>query len=93
LGRGVGERSLENIHQYGEKMIMILKTLGSQKGSPAAAEEGAEGRGGGRGGGGERRRVQCRLSSNLCTARGDWALHPEDLSQTTVHPTEYQSRP
>jgi len=29
-------------------MIMILKTLGSQKGSPVAAEEeGAEGRGGG----------------------------------------------
>ena len=34
---------------------MIVKTLGSQKGSPAAAEEGAEGRGGGRGEGGERR--------------------------------------
>ena len=32
--------------------------------------------------------VVVRLSSNLCTARGDWALHPEDLSQTTVHPTE-----
>jgi len=29
-----------------------------------------------------------RLSSNPCTARGDWALYPEDLSQTTVHPTE-----
>jgi len=29
-----------------------------------------------------------RLSSNPCTARGDWALHPEDLSQTTVHPTQ-----
>jgi len=31
-------------------MIMIVKTPGSQKGSPAAAEEGAEGRGGGKGG-------------------------------------------
>jgi len=29
-----------------------------------------------------------RLSINPCTARGDLALHPEDLSQTTVHPTE-----
>ena len=38
-------------------MILILKTLGSQKGSPVAAEEGAKGRGGGRGRGGERRRV------------------------------------
>jgi len=36
-------------------MIMIVKTPGSQMGSPAAAEEGAEGRGGGRGEGGERR--------------------------------------
>jgi len=36
---------------------------------------------------------RCRLSSNPCTARGDLAHHPEDLSQTTVHPTEYQSRP
>jgi len=34
-----------------------------------------------------------RVSSSPCTARGDWALHPEDLSQTTVHPTESQSRP
>ena len=33
-------------------------------------------------------KVTTRLSSNMCTARGDWALHPEDLSQTTVHPTE-----
>jgi len=39
---------------------MIVKTPGSQKGSPAAAEERAEGRGGGRGEGGERRRVQAR---------------------------------
>jgi len=30
-----------------------------------------------------------RVSGNLCTARGDWALDPEDLSQTT----ESQSRP
>jgi len=33
----------------------IVKTPGSQKDSPAAAEEGAEGMGGGRGEGGERR--------------------------------------
>jgi len=36
-------------------MIIIMKTPGSQKGSPAAAEGGGEGRGGGRGKGGERR--------------------------------------
>jgi len=30
-----------------------------------------------------------RVFGNLCTARGDWALDPEDLSQTT----ESQSRP
>jgi len=47
---------LQDSHQYGKKMMMIVKTPGSQKGSPAAAEEeGAEGRGGGRGEGGERR--------------------------------------
>jgi len=34
-------------------MIMIVENPGSQKGSPAAAEEGAEGRGGGRGEGGD----------------------------------------
>jgi len=34
---------------------MIVITLGSQVGSPAAEEEGGEGRGGGRGKGGERR--------------------------------------
>ena len=39
-------------------MIMIVKTPGSHKGSPAAAEEGAEGRGGGRGQGEKRRRMQ-----------------------------------
>ena len=33
--------------------------------------------------------VARRVSGNLCTARGDWALDPEDLSQTT----ESQSRP
>jgi len=36
-------------------MIMIMKTPGPQKGSPAAAEEGAEGREEGRGEGGERK--------------------------------------
>ena len=35
-------------------MIMIVKTPASQKGSPAAAEEGAEGRGGEGGRGGEK---------------------------------------
>jgi len=35
-------------------MILIVKTTGSQKGSPAAAEIEAEGRGGGRGEEGER---------------------------------------
>ena len=34
-------------------MIMIVKTPGSQMGSPAAAEGGGEARGGGRGEGGE----------------------------------------
>jgi len=34
---------------------MIVKTPGSQRGSPAAAEEEGEGRGGGRGQGVERR--------------------------------------
>ena len=38
-----------------KKMIMMMKTLGSQKGSLAAAEEEAEGRGGGTGEGGERK--------------------------------------
>ena len=41
----------------------------------------------------ETSRQGTRLSSNPCTAPGDWALHPEDLNQTMVHPTEYQSRP
>jgi len=38
-------------------MIVIVKTFGSQKGSPAAAEEEADRRGGGRGEGGEKRRA------------------------------------
>ena len=33
-------------------------------------------------------RIPLRFSSSPCTARGDWALHPEDLSQTTVYPTQ-----
>jgi len=37
------------------KFESLVKIPGSQKGSPAAAEEGAKGRGGGRGEGGERR--------------------------------------
>jgi len=39
-------------------MIMIVKTPGSQMGSPAAAEEGGEAMGGGRGESGERSEVQ-----------------------------------
>jgi len=50
---------------------MIVKTPGSQKGSPAAAEEGAEARGGRRGERGERRCVQARstLESTAPKAR------------------------
>jgi len=39
-------------------MIMIVKTPGSQMGSPAVAEGGGEARGGGRGESGERNGVQ-----------------------------------
>jgi len=39
-------------------MIIIVKTLGSQMASPAAAEGGGEARGGGRGESGERSGVQ-----------------------------------
>ena len=48
-------------------MIMIVKTPGSQMGSPAAAEEGGEEVGGGRGESGERSEVQARstLTSTL----------------------------
>jgi len=35
---------LQDSHSYGEKMIIIVKTLGSQMGSPAAVEEGGEAR-------------------------------------------------
>ena len=41
-------------------MIMIVKTPGSQMGSPAAAEGGGEAMGGGRGESGERSEVQAR---------------------------------
>ena len=52
-------------------MIMIVKTPGSQMGSPAAAEEGGEEVGGGRWESGERREVQARstLTSTAPTAR------------------------
>jgi len=50
-------------------MIMIVKTPGSQKDSPVAAEEGAEGRAGGRGEGGERRRVQARSTLESTTPK------------------------
>ena len=52
-------------------MIMIVKTLGSQMGSPAAAEGGGEARGGGRGGSGERSGVQAgsTLESTVPEAR------------------------
>jgi len=43
-------------------MIMIVKTPGSQMGSPSAAEGGGEVMGGGRGESGERSEVQARLS-------------------------------
>ena len=43
-------------------MIMIVKTPGSQMGSPAAAEEGGEEMGGGRWESGERSEVQARLT-------------------------------
>jgi len=43
-------------------MIMIVKTPGSQMGSPAAAEEGGEAMGGGRGESGESSEVQERPS-------------------------------
>ena len=41
-------------------MFFCYESPGSQKGSPTAAEEGAEVRGGGSGEGGERRRLQVR---------------------------------
>ena len=44
-------------------MIMIVKTPASHKGSPAAAEEGAEGREEGRGEGGERK-VYYKIATN-----------------------------
>jgi len=44
----------------GEKISMIVKTLGSQMGSPAAAERGNEAMGEGRGESGERSKVQAR---------------------------------
>ena len=52
-------------------MIMIVKTPGSQMGSPAAAEEGGEAMGGGRGESGERGEVQARslLTSTAPKAR------------------------
>ena len=43
-------------------MIMIVKTLGSQMGSSAAAEGGGGARGGGSGESGERSGVQARLT-------------------------------
>jgi len=46
-------------------MIMIVKTPGTQMGSPAAAEEGREEVGGGRWESGERSEVQARLTLTL----------------------------
>jgi len=43
------ESLLQDSHQEGEKMIMIVKTPEYQMGSPAAAEEGGEATEGGRG--------------------------------------------
>jgi len=42
-----GKVYYKTANNRGKKMIMIVKTPGSQKGSPAVAEEEAEGRGGG----------------------------------------------
>ena len=52
-------------------MIMIVKTPGSQVGSPAAAEGGGQARGGGKGEGGERSGVQAgsTLESTVPKAR------------------------
>ena len=52
-------------------MIMILKTPGSQMGSPAAAEEGGEEAGGGKCESGERSEVQARstVTSTVPKAR------------------------
>jgi len=47
----------EDNHQHGKKMIMIVKTPGSQMGSPGGAEEGGEEVGGGRWESGERSEV------------------------------------
>ena len=46
-------------------MIMIVKTPGSQMGSPAAAEEGGKEMGGGRWESGERSEVQARSTLTL----------------------------
>ena len=46
-------------------MIMIVKTPGSQMGSPAAAEEGGEAMGGGKGESGESSEVHERLLVTL----------------------------
>jgi len=48
-------------------MIMILKTPGSQMGSPATAEGGGEAIGGGRGESGERSEVPASSSLTLMT--------------------------
>ena len=45
-------------------MIMVVKTFGSQMGSPAAAEGGGEAMGGGRGESGERSEVQLGCGSH-----------------------------
>jgi len=52
-------------------MIMIVKTPGSQMGSPAAAEEGGEEMGGEKCGSGERSEVQARstVASTVSKAR------------------------
>ena len=46
-------------------MIMIVKTLGSLMGSPAAAEEGGETMGGGRGKSGQSK-VRAKTVYNVC---------------------------
>ena len=51
-------------------MIMIVKTPGSQMGSPAAAEEGGEAMGGGRGESGESSEVHERPSVTSTAPKG-----------------------
>ena len=52
-------------------MIMVVKTPGSQMGSPAAAEGGGEAMGGGRRESGERSEVQARSTVDVDGAKSE----------------------